>query len=116
MKQGFSSLKVDHSKKKIIKHQVKLKKEAENLRHEQARIEAKEKALETEKAKLLQMDNKELMVELIFAIRGFYAEFLELKTLHNEMAETLEDVENRLRDLEIDVDDLEATVNGNRDI
>lgn len=111
IKQALSSFRDEHARKKAVKQQAKIEKEAEILRKEQEQIEKAQKELETEKAELLQMSDKELMVELIFAVRGFYAKFQELKLSQKVVEDTLEDVEIRLSELETDVSDLQEKVN-----
>ena len=100
----------EHEKNKAAMRKVQLEKEAEELRKEQERIELQQKALEEEKAKLRQLTDKELMVELIFAIRGFYAEFQELTKYQKEIKETMADVDSRLEDMEYNISNLRSDI------
>lgn len=110
VKQGLSSFKDEYERKKQIKEQIKLAEEEEELRQKQEQNAKEQRILEAERTKLLQMNEKELAAELIFAVRGFYAEFQALKESQIEIEEALKNVKARLSALEMHVDDLQIKI------
>lgn len=92
-----------------------LEKEAEELRVRQERLEQERMALEMEKNRLLQLDDKALMVELIFAVRGFHEELSAIKERQGELESDLADLDERLDSLADDVDALESKVYSSED-
>ena len=78
--------------KKLHKTEAKLQKAKE----EEALLIEKQRAIQAERDCLMNMSQQELLAEAIMAIRGFYAEFL--------------DMQNRIDDLESDISSLEAEI------
>lgn len=115
IKRKISAAKKSYDKSIAIKKKENLEKEAEKLRQEEKNIEDQKRYLETEKEKLLEMSSRELMVELITAIRGFYTRFHELEKTQEELKEKLENVEIELTTLEAYVSDLENDIGSTND-
>lgn len=109
-KQKFDSMKEERTKKKAEKERMRLEAEAEELRIMQERLAQEREVLETEKNRLLQLDDKALMVELIFAVRGFHEEFTTIKGRQNELENDLADMNSRLDLLADDIESLESKV------
>ena len=102
--QATDKLKV---KKAEREHRL-LQQKAEVERREAAHLAAEKAAIEAEKCRLLDLDEKELMVELIFAVRGFYARIIELKDRIADIDNEIDSLESRISELEDDIGDLSS--------
>lgn len=99
IKKKVSDTKENHRLRKIERERIAkeemVKKEtaaAEKLRKES-------QAILEERERLIDLDNKELMVEAVLAIRGFYSRYLEIQ-------DELEFVQNRITEIERDIESL----------
>ena len=82
----------------------------------QHQIEEKEKfRLCMEKERLLSLDNKELLVELIFAVRGFYNQVDQIEKKQSELEDKIIGIESYIADLELDICNLESEINSKKD-
>lgn len=115
VKKGFNNIKEEHSKKKAEKIKIKLEKEAAEIKAEQERLTAEKEALEQEKRRLLELSDKDLMVELIIAVRGFYTKVSDIEQAQEQMGTTLFEIDDRLNSLACDVDVLENKLYYNED-
>ena len=89
-------------------------KKKKTLEQEQMESEQKEKELaifQEEYNRLAALDDKHLMVEMIFALRGFYSEVEALKNQQKEMAQKMVDIEADMGRLKIDMDVLKEKKN-----
>ena len=90
-------------------------KKKKKLEQEQMEVEQNEKAqeiLRAEHERLSALDEKELMVEMVFAIRGFYSEMESLKANRQELAKRMESLENDLGRIQKDIDLMKEKNNG----
>ena len=101
--------------KSEIRKKEKLEKAVAKVKRQQ-QIEEKEKIkLQLEKERLLSLDNKELLVELIFAVRGFYNQVEQIEKKQSELADKIVGIESYLADLELDICNLESEINSKKD-
>ena len=68
-------------------------------------------SIEDEKQRLLGLDDKALMVELVFAVRGFYSDFQELNKQYSDLHEMVEDFGGRISSIESDIERLKFAQN-----
>ena len=83
----------DHRRKRVEKRLNKLERQLYLEQQEQAKLEAEKRAIEEERDRLIQLDQHEIMAEAIMAIRGFYAEFQEVREAISELEAEIEDLE-----------------------
>ena len=119
---------IEKAKDKVAEAQLKLKKRSLNkkiseLNHElDERIKALNKVTENqekiqnERNRLLGLNEKEILVEAIFAIRGFYSDFEKLKIKQVEMQTDIDNIYDSLSDLRNQINNLELSVNDPQDI
>ena len=107
-KRAVDSLKEDMHRKKLEKAYSKKERELEEERLEAERIAREQEELLEEKERLCSLSEKELMVELIYAVRGFYNEFIEIKERNIELAESISDLED-------DIEYLRSELNSSND-
>lgn len=91
----------------VTKLELAYGKKKKKLEQEQMEVEQNEKAqeiLRAEHERLSALDEKELMVEMVFAIRGFYSEMESLKANRQELAKRMESLENDLGRIQKDID------------
>lgn len=97
LKEGIKD-KIDATKLELAYSKKKKSFEQEKMEEEQ---NAKEQAIfQEEYERLSGLDEKQLMVEMVFAIRGFYS---EVETLKNNQ----KDMVKRMASLELDMDRLQ---------
>ena len=94
-------------KLEVEKHRTERK--AEKARKEQEQVIAEKQAIEDEKNRLLALDDKTLMVELIFAVRGFYSKYQELDMRCSELHDLVDELEDRIISVESDIGSLKTT-------
>ncbi len=97
-----------------VKHkrsERKLEKEKKALRMkelEKQRIEIEKQKIEKEEERLRNLDSKEVQVELIKAMRGFYRQFEELQEITNELEQEIQTLKINISFLEDKVNDIEG--------
>ena len=99
----------------VTKLELAYGKKKKKLEQEQMEVEQNEKAqeiLRAEHERLSALDEKELMVEMVFAIRGFYSEMESLKANRAELAKRMESLENDLGRIQKDIDLMKEKNNG----
>ena len=74
--------------------------------NEQKKIEKEKRKIEEEKNRLIQMDNKELFVEAIFALRGLYNKIEKIEIQQKELASKINSLEINISCLESDINNL----------
>ena len=64
--------------------------------------------IQTEKERLLSLDDKGLMVELILAMRGLYAQIEDIQFQQITLTSRIEDIESDISSIRSDISDLES--------
>lgn len=82
----------------------KKKKDLEQEQMEAEQNEKEQAIFQEEYNRLSSLDDKHLMVEMIFAIRGFYSEVENLKSEQKSLAEKIATMKTDLERLRIDLD------------
>ncbi len=119
IQRGIQKGKEEHALKRKAKEDERIRSEAEYLHRKNAAlleqikqdsaeaqrqkqlVQNRQRDLADERIQMLSMDNKQLMVELILAIRGFSSEMGELEEQQIRLEQHIEDLEqqqNSLRD------------------
>lgn len=112
LKENAAKAKEDRRRRKAEKEKVRLQQEIESARREEKRLAEEKAVIEAEKARLLTLSDKEIMVEMIFAIRGFYSRFLELEEEQSFITKRIDDMEDRISDVESDIENLRSSSSG----
>lgn len=99
IKDKYLKYKEDKHLKKLQKQKEIMEKEREHILEEEKQIEIEKRKLAKEKEQLLSLDEKELFVELIFAVRGFYAEYSKLVDNQKIMREKIDELEITICDI-----------------
>lgn len=99
--------------RKNEKKRKKLEEEANQDILKQQMIEKKKEKIQLEKDRLLSLNDKELMVESIFAIRGFYNKVSKIESQQEEIIDRIKQIEADLASLESDVSNLDYKVRTN---
>ena len=66
------------------------------------------KKIQTEKERLLSLDDKGLMVELILAVRGLYSQIEYIQGQQDSLSERVDDIESDISSIRSDISDLES--------
>lgn len=82
--------------KRIERKRLAKEEEIKKEKAETKRLEKESQAIIEERNRLLNLDNKELMVEAILAIRGFYSDYIEMQN-------RIKLIQDKIEELEIDV-------------
>mgnify|MGYP003371788009 CR=1 FL=1 len=61
-----------------------------------------------EKERLLSLDDKGLMVELILAVRGLYSQIEYIQSQQESLSERIDDIESDISSIRSDISDLES--------
>ena len=64
--------------------------------------------IQTEKERLLSLDDKGLMVELILAVRGLYSQIEYIQGQQDSLSERVDDIESDISSIRSDISDLES--------
>ena len=100
----FDNIKANLNKKKEKRLLRKLKIKEEKAIMEEEVVAEKMAKIKTERETLLSMEDKELKVEIIMAIRGFYSELENLKLRQKELDYELAEIKRDIAHLEVMVD------------
>ena len=60
------------------------------------------------KERLLSLDDKGLMVELILAVRGLYSQIEYIQSQQESLSERIDDIESDISSIRSDISDLES--------
>lgn len=60
------------------------------------------------KDRLLSLDDKGLMVELILAVRGLYSQIEHIQSQQDSLSERVDDIESDISSIRSDISDLES--------
>ena len=88
--------------KKQEKEKNRTERKAEETRKEQEQVMVEKRAVEEEKTRLLGLDDKALMVELVFAVRGFYSNYQKLDKRCSELHDWVDELEDRISSIEFE--------------
>ena len=66
------------------------------------------KKIQAEKDRLLSLDDKGLMVELILAVRGLYSQIEHIQSQQDSFSERVDDIESDISSIRSDISDLES--------
>lgn len=97
--------------RKLEKAKLCNEREVEETRKAQQKVMTEIQSIEDEKQRLLGLDDKALMVELVFAVRGFYSDFQELNKQCSDLHEMVEDFGGRITSIESDIERLKFAQN-----
>ena len=64
--------------------------------------------LQAEKDRLLSLDDKGLMVEMILAVRGLYSQIEYIQSQQDSLTERIDDIEADISSIRSDISDLET--------
>ena len=64
--------------------------------------------IQTEKERLLSLDDKGLMVELILAVRGLYSQIEYIQGQQDSLSERVDNIESDISSIRSDISDLES--------
>ncbi len=107
VQESLKRSKDERQKKRLEKERVRLEKAAAEAVREKERLRRRRKRIQAEKDRLLSLDDKELMVELILAVRGLYS---QIGVSESESAGVLRryDIESNISSIRSDISDLES--------
>lgn len=94
--------------KKSEKEKIQLEKQAEEAKRKEEMLAAEKARFEEEKQRLLNLSDKELQVEMIFAIRGFYNKVSELEEIQADLVEQIEILESSISEMDMRISTLES--------
>ena len=102
-KQAVGDIKENIHKKKIQRTYSKKQKQLEEQLKEDERIKQEQQKLKAEYDRLSALDEKQMMVELIFAVRGFYSEMESLKIEYQELTSRINGLESDIESLRYEI-------------
>ena len=71
-------------------------------------LEQEAQKIQTEKERLLSLDDKGLMVELILAVRGLYSQIEYIQGQQDSLSERVDNIESDISSIRSDISDLES--------
>ena len=75
---------------------------------EEERLQQEAQKIQTEKERLLSLDDKGLMVELILAVRGLYSQIEYIQGQQDSLSERVDNIESDISSIRSDISDLES--------
>ena len=106
LKDKFVQISENAKLRKLEKAKLLDERKVEEARKAQQKLMTEIQSIEDEKQRLLGLDDKALMVELVFAVRGFYSDFQELNKQCSDLHEMVEDFGGRITSIESDIERL----------
>lgn len=103
IKEKFAQRSENSKRRKLEKEKHRTELKAEEARIKQEQVMAEKRAIEDEKNRLLGLDDKSLMVELICAVRGFYSSFKELNERFSDLSDYINELEYRISIAEAEI-------------
>mgnify|MGYP006979804561 CR=1 FL=1 len=97
VQESLKKSKDERQKKRLEKERVRLEKAAAEAVREKERLQQEAKKIQAEKDRLLSLDDKGLMVELILAVRGLYSQIEYIQSQQESLSERIDDIERRER-------------------
>ena len=97
----YDFLTTGDSKERLEKAAREAAQEKEHLRQKMQKIQA-------EKERLLALDEKGLMVELILAMRGLYSQVEDIRIQQEVLSDKIEDIESDICSIQEDISDIEG--------
>jgi len=85
----------------------RLERAAEEAAREKELLEQEARKIQAEKDRLLSLDDKGLMVELILAMRGLYSQIEEINIQQEALSAKIADIESDISSIQSDISDLE---------
>jgi cell division protein FtsL len=107
VQESLKKSKDERQKKRLEKERVRLEKAAAEAVREKERLQQAEK-IQAEKDRLLSLDDKGLMVELILAVRGLYSQMEYIQSQQASLSERVDDIESDISSIRSDISDLES--------
>ena len=80
VQESLKRSKDERQKKRLEKERVRLEKSAAEATREEERLQQEAQKIQAEKERLLSLDDKGLMVELILAVRGLYSQIEHIQS------------------------------------
>lgn len=94
VQESLKRSKDERQKKRLEKERLRLEKAAAEAAREEERLQQEAQKIQTEKERLLSLDDKGLMVELILAMRGLYAQIEDIQFQQITLTSRIEDIES----------------------
>ena len=118
IQEGLQKSKDERQRKRMEKERARLEEEQAYLEkesaiaaEEQARLEDEKRKIEEERARLVSLDDKALMAELIFAVRGIYSRLEAIDARQEDLEIKICNFESEISDLKNDILRLELKIN-----
>jgi predicted nucleic acid-binding Zn-ribbon protein len=96
--------------KRLKEEKNKLNNSIEQASFEQEKLQEQEKEINQEREQLLQLDDKNLKVELILAMRGVYNQIVDISTAQKNLSDEIKKLQERIAVIEDDISSLEDHV------
>ena len=111
LKDKFVQISENAKLRKLEKAKLLDERKVEEARKAQQKVMTEKQDIENEKQRLLGLDDKALIVELVFAVRGFYSNYQELDKQCSDLHEMVEELEDRIISIESDIENLKLAQN-----
>ncbi len=107
-KHAVDGLKDEIQKKKLERELAQKQKEQEENRKKETMAKQEREKLKEEYDRLSGLEDRQLMVELIFAVRGFYTENENLKRQCQELGEQMKNLEQEIYELNLELNSMRS--------
>ena len=94
VQESLKRSKDERQKKRLEKERLRLEKAAAEAACEKERLQREAQKIQAEKDRLLSLDDKGLMVELILAVRGLYSQIEHIQSQQDSLSERVDDIES----------------------
>ena len=101
----------ERHKKRLEKKRIRLEQVAADAAREKERLQQEAQKIQAEKDRLLSLDDKGLMVELVLAMRGLYSQIEEIQIRQDTLTTKMKDIESDISSIREDISDLESRMN-----
>ena len=108
VQESLKKSKDERQKKRLEKERVRLEKAAAEAVREKERLQQEAEKIQAEKDRLLSLDDKGRMVELILAVRGLYSPLLYLQRPRQPFSERIDDIQSYISSMRSDISELES--------
>lgn len=97
----------ERSRRKLEKELEQLEREAAEAQRRSEQLQAEQQRVQAEKERLLALDDKALMVELIFAARGLHSRLESVEAQQAYLSQAIDDIRDDIDSVRADIAQLE---------
>ena len=110
IREGIERRRDEAALRRVQKEEAEARLEQERLEAERRRLEEEQAEIEAERERLMGLSDREIMVEMVFAMRGLHARVSDIEDRQDEIGHAVSELEDRIDSLADDISSLESRI------